>query len=1218
MTVDAAVVTESGRAALPDTPYKGLTPYRQEDAAFFFGRHVWAEIVTDNLKAYRLTLLYGESGVGKSSLLRAGVAHRLGEEADRERAQYGSPGLAVLVFSRWQGDVEANLVEALDAVAADDHNGHGQIADATLDGAVERCARRCGGKVFLILDQFEEYFVYHPIESADDRFTTALPRALGRRELPLSVVISIREDAVARLDRFKSRVPNLFDNSLRLEHLERAAAREAIERPVERWATASGAVGPTAIEPLLVDAVLDEVKAGTLEVGHGAGVAVSGAGAEVETPYLQLVMSRLWAEETRAGSAVIRLATLRRLGGAHGIVGTHLENAMAALEPEERDIAASAFRYLVTRSRSKIAHSVTDLADWTEVPPEQLAGALERLSRGDARILRPVGEGSYEIYHDVLADAILAWRAAHEASKRLEEERRLSLAALRRRVARFALVLGVIAFGAVALLAWFANRERNRAQHQEKLALSREFAIRALTLGRTDQDVGLWLAVAAWQKAPTPEALTALRRVVAQRPVRPPQRLKGAAANAFAATYNADGTRILVSGERAAELWDAGGRHRIAKLESRAPSFNSAFSADGSRVLTAGGRDLWVSKARDGAEVARLRGRSSPFSVARINSDGSLVAVLRGNRVMLWRIPTGRAAGQVTVHGPVDDVEFAGKGSLIVYGRRSVTVWRPGDEKPRAAVPVPRDGTVVLSPDAQRAVVMPGRSHTGVLLDVASGRRIARLPADSATFSRQGRRLITLRGSRAMVWNAGNGRLVGRVGARSRIDNVAVTRNGRVAALVLADGAITRWDVLSGSLTPITRSQSRSERTVQWADIGPYGRHVVWTTFDAAPSVWTAPRDAAATVLLGAGRHELRRIAFDPNGDLLAATGADGRVWVWRVSDGRHVATLTAGHKAAIAADFDADGTSLLTADADGTARLWNVASRRPVTTMRTDGARLRGARFSPDRRLIVIWDEAGRAAIWRTGRTRPMTTVRTGQRQLFGAAFSRDGRRLATANRQGARVWEVATGRPVVRLHGLRRYRLDGGLVPYPGVEFNRDGSRVLMLGRDGGVRLWDASGRLLVETRGRRRSIVNHALFSPDGRYVAAGNDNGAVDILDAGSGKLAKRLSAGQSEVAHIAFSPDGKSLAGMGSDGVSRIWDVDTGDRLSVTAGPVPFSFYWAAFTPDGTRIVTSRGDQAVRIQRCVWCLTPPELVALAKQSAQRRLTARERRDDLHED
>ncbi len=76
--------------------------------------------------------------------------------------------------------------------------------------------------------------------------------------------------------------------------------------------------------------------------------------------YLQLVMTRLWDEEVRAGSSVLRLETLNRLGGAERIVRTHLDTTMSALPPGEQEVAARVFHFLVTPSGTKIAHTALD------------------------------------------------------------------------------------------------------------------------------------------------------------------------------------------------------------------------------------------------------------------------------------------------------------------------------------------------------------------------------------------------------------------------------------------------------------------------------------------------------------------------------------------------------------------------------------------------------------------------------------------------------------------------------------------------------------------------------------------------------------------------------------------------------------------------------------------------------------------------------------------
>src|SRR5262249_38666989 len=95
-------------------------------------------------------------------------------------------------------------------------------------------AERVGGKLFIVLDQFEEYFLY-PQKEDEPSFATEFPRAVNRSELRVNFLISIREDWLAKLDRFKVVIPNLFDNYLRIDRLEREAAREAIEKPVTRY-----------------------------------------------------------------------------------------------------------------------------------------------------------------------------------------------------------------------------------------------------------------------------------------------------------------------------------------------------------------------------------------------------------------------------------------------------------------------------------------------------------------------------------------------------------------------------------------------------------------------------------------------------------------------------------------------------------------------------------------------------------------------------------------------------------------------------------------------------------------------------------------------------------------------------------------------------------------------------------------------------------------------
>ena len=159
----------------------------------------------------------------------------------------------------------------------------------------------------------------------------------------------------------------------------------------------------------------------------------NGRAARVEAPYLQLVMQRLWEVERSSGSDTLRAATLESLGGAGQVVADHLERAVEALTPEQRDIAASLFDHLVTPSGTKIAHETSDLAQFAHSTEEDVRGVLGVLA--DHRILRRDEAGRWEIFHDVLAGAVLG---LEEPSRRRARGRARACARARRRHRRLA------------------------------------------------------------------------------------------------------------------------------------------------------------------------------------------------------------------------------------------------------------------------------------------------------------------------------------------------------------------------------------------------------------------------------------------------------------------------------------------------------------------------------------------------------------------------------------------------------------------------------------------------------------------------------------------------------------------------------------------------------------------------------------------------------------
>jgi hypothetical protein len=401
-------------------PYVGLQPYTEEYRAYFFGRERDQKIIASNLYAASLTVLYGASGVGKTSVLLAGVIPQLKT----------LPRLAVVFYREWQNADFLNALKrkVLASIKRDVGEDVEVDMELRLDKFLEVCTRTFRGHIFFILDQFDEYFLYHAVTPTTDEFEAGLACSINRPELPANFLLSMRDDGLSQLDRFLGRIPNLLSNILRLERLDPEAAENAIRKPLIEYnrhlpeGQATMDIEDALVERLLLDLQEGKVKLDLTGQGQVNTLAQnSSVAAKIETPFLQLVLQRLWETEKAAHSRMLQLKTYEHLGGAAKIVGTHLDEVMDAESFRDLlDVAADVFHYLVTPSGVKIAHTEKDLAFYTKRPAEDVKAVLKTLSSPKVSILRvvmpPLGQlevPRYEIYHDVLAPAILDWRARY-------------------------------------------------------------------------------------------------------------------------------------------------------------------------------------------------------------------------------------------------------------------------------------------------------------------------------------------------------------------------------------------------------------------------------------------------------------------------------------------------------------------------------------------------------------------------------------------------------------------------------------------------------------------------------------------------------------------------------------------------------------------------------------------------------------------------------------
>jgi YD repeat-containing protein len=975
--------------APPHSPYKGLAAYDDSDgdALLFFGRERETEVIAANLQAARLTVLYGPSGVGKSSILRAGVARRLRQEADA----------SVKIVDSWAGDAVAAVREAV---------------GATPDGV----------DIYLILDQFEEYFVYH-------RDSEELPELLGTLTADarsrVNVLIGIREDALAELDAFRRAVPHLLANRLQLDLLDRRAARNAIVKPIERYNELTG--DAVQIEAALVERILDEVVAGRVDLGRAGRGGANGAQSDrIEAPYLQLVLQTIWEAELANGSRLLRVETLERLGGAARIVHEHLEHAMAELTMEEKQAAAAMYNHLVTPSGTKIAHGVGDLAGYASLPEAQASRVLEKLAR--ERIVRASSEDGpasarYEIFHDVLADAVLAWRARHEEQRALHEAERRRRRAFA--VATAALV-GLILVGAIAV---FALVERSHSRSQAQRAHAEELAAEALTQLGIDPPSSLRMAYEAARLRPGTREEAVLRSALTA------DRLRG---------IRRTGGPVTAVG------YDAAGR--LAVVASR----------DGKARLYR----------RGSLRAFRVLGNGAPVTTAEISRDGRYVVTGdEDGRVRVWITDAGDQVASQTAGGPVRSVAFAKRAGWIVAGTASaIHVWRL-DGAPVASIALHGDAGLVkavASPDGRRVIAVLRESVARVYA-LPSGKALYRLRHDGliedAAFSPDGRSIVT--GGYAgdaggvRLWDARSGRLKREiVGALRHVHDVAFSADGKLVAAGGADGTARVWESATGVELAIMIGHTNEVTSV---DFNRAGTALVSASSDGTARVWGASGGRAGRLLhvLAGHRGAVTAAVFASDGRAVLTGGEDGTARLWDPGSEPSLTLLARSRTPITDLGVAEGGRRLFTEHENGEAEMRALDGRFLEPAIRGDDV------ASHDQHVVRISLD---------GRTR---VLHPRGAPIHDIALDRGPITLAVALDNGnVQLWDPRTGR-------LRR-TLHGHTLAVNSVDFSPDQKLLVSSSADRDARIWNVkTGRLVQKLHGHFGPVLD-ARFSLDGRWV------------------------------------------------------------------------------------------------------------------------------------
>jgi WD40 repeat protein len=1204
----SAVAVGRGQAVDAQNPWPGLVAYEEQFQQFFYGRAQEADDLFRRVKRKKLTVLYGRSGLGKTSLLRAGLFPKLRQEGFLPvsiRLNYAddAPGLTV--------QVKTALVEAY---------RNADLAEATVPSPDEtlweyfhrldlRLVARDGSPVHpvLVFDQFEEIFTLGQagkpgsrtpggefFAELSDLVENRSPAVLEQRleENPelvekfvfdqqgYGILLSLREDYLPELESLQSSMPSIATSRMRLTRMDDRQAFEVVVRP-----------GGAFVSMEVAREIVRFVGSGHLDkAGPGSEGRTDKApsGLEVEPSLLSLVCRELNNRRLERGMDQITPDLLA--GSRERILQDFYERCMAdqavAVRAfvEDELVTDSGFRENIALARARRALLERGAA------PEAID---ELVKRRLLHVEEHLGHHRVELTHDILVPVVMKSRdqrqqqEAIRRARQMQQDERHKARQQRRRllliVTGMAAALAIVSgFGSVSFYLYRASQERFREANEQRRRAESQTQ-------RADEQARLAQQQTAIAKEQ--EQLAEAQRTRAEQQTRVAQEQSKRAAseeeiarrekeaaeiaqrNLKQAFDNLQKNAYVLRIGRADQLWRRGNNVGAEELLNQCPPELRNWEWRYLRSLAS-------------SDLFALHGRGTTLQNVTYSPDGTSLASASSNGdIEIWDAVTYQRIRIINGFGQsCNDLAFSPDSRFIASASddKTLKIW--------------------IRASGQLHLTLKG--HTGSLKNVA--------------FSSDGKMVASLANDRSVkVWNVTDGAEADSFA----IDDVDVSAGISFDPQGLLAAASGSTILLRDPVRHrTTRSLISSETFVTGLVYSRDGRYLVSGRRDGTIKVWETTGWRVVHVLQGHAS-EIARVTISPDGKQLASASMDRSVKVWDLESGAEQQTMRGEGGSVNGVAFSGDGQKLA-ACSRNEIKIWS-SKKQPNAQRLWPGTEIAGVAFSPDGTRLAAC--ANRVTVW-DARTGILTHNFAADASIARCvAFSADGSLLAAGNESGVvRVWKLSRGNRLL-------FKLTGHKGPIRSVAFHPSRPCLASASEDKTIRIWNVATGTLERQLDKHTGEVRQVAFSPSGQWLASSSHDRTVRIWDTSSwtDHLTKPYatdrwpcvaflsddliatgsndSLGAHEVkiwsphTGVDWRPPGTNeplvLRGHGSgifaiavgrnrvatssqDGTAKIWDSATGDEL-LTLSDAKGYLYAIALSGDGRRLAVGSVD-GVRI------------------------------------
>lgn len=1133
--------------------YPGTQPFTAEQKDLFYGRKQETDDMMKRIRFQQMVVLYGKSGLGKSSLLNASIKPKV------EAANIAE--VFAVRFNAWTEGAETPLSKTASAFlssgkfetspnlsdASPTFNALEPIADGTLWYAAK--ARQIATekqRFLLVFDQFEELFTYPDAaiqefkESLAELMRAGLPKRIEEniKNLALSdddldtlyetadikVLFAIRSDRMHLLDKLSDVLPDILRHCYELKALIEDDAKEAMTIPasltgdfdVPPFTYTEGGLKNILSFLKDEDGRVEAIQLQTLCQAFERTIKREGQSiTAADTPedklkaiiddYYQTQLHHESITDTTTAHRLIEDELVIETGDNKGVrVTLHELSILVKFAQKDKNEADERYR---------LKHLLDALVNVH----------LLRREVGSR------GGDTYELSHDRLIEPVLKSKKVYEEEVEAEKEyqeyiqkkeatenfqRRFLIEQKRRQTIS---ILAISALIGLVVAIWFYQKANNatiqadKAKEQaEKISRASQNTALALQLSKEDSEIALSIAgynltnhsdnasVVAVANQLTDSSLVVNKKSIIH--------LDFHGTNYY---ISPNGKKVVTTNfKNALLLWDIS-TQKVEKIfiGHSENIISVAFSPDGKKILT-GCSDsiakLW--NISSGQIEKTFIGHSDRINSVAFSPDSKQILTGSNDKTAkLWDVTSGRIEKTFKEHSrEIISVGFSPDGKQFLTGSR--------------------DNTVKLWNISNGIVEKTLIGHTFFVT--------------SALFSPNGKQILTGSWDHSVIlWDASNGKIEKTfVGHQGMVTSIAFSPDGKKIITGSDDNTAKIWDISSGHVEKTLVGHSNSINSVAFSSDG---KQVLTSSHYNDVKLWDIVSDQSAKVFVG---HDLQVniVAYSPNNTKILTCGYDNTVKLWDISSGQ-VEKVFIEHSAYItSAAFSPDGKKILTCGYDNKAKLWDISSGQVEKTFLGHTDYITSVAFSPSGKKILTGSQDNTAKLW---------DITSGQVEVTFAglysfetfvAFSPNEKKVLTGSwDQNVKLWDISSGKIEITF--------ETDLSSANSAMFSPDGKKLLIGYQDNTLKLWDISTVKIEKTFVGYDVPIVSATFSPDGSKILIGTRDNVIEIRDVLSGKIENTYVGRLASVTSYAFSSDRKKVLAGCRNGTAIMWELSTNNN-----------------------------------------------------------------------